>query len=80
MAVKMLDLKAFAELAGVAYSTMRKYHQRATQRRREAAEDSTVQVAEWMLPPPDATVGQSPAWSERTAKKWIESRPRAGAK
>lgn len=80
MTVKMVDLHGFAELAGVKYSTMRKYHQRSTQRRREAVEDKSVQVADWMLPEPTATIGQSPAWSMAAAKKWIASRPRANAR
>lgn len=79
MPQKLLDLRAFAEKAGVQYSTMRKYHQRAQQRRREHEADPSVEVAEWMLPEPDATVGQSPVWFERTAQKWIDKRPRAGA-
>ncbi|AMS03078.1 hypothetical protein SEA_LEONARD_86 [Gordonia phage Leonard] len=79
MAQRQLDLVAFAELAGVKYSTMRKYHQKAIQRRKEAAADKSVTVPPWMMPPPDGHVGQSPFWHERTARKWIDARPRAGA-
>ena len=80
MAVKMVDLHTFADMAGVKYSTMRKYHQRSVQRRREAEQDRSVVIADWMLPPPTATIGQSPAWSETVAKRWIAGRPRAGEK
>ena len=54
MTQKVVDLRAFAKLAGLEYSTMRKYHQRAAQRRAEVAAgtaDSVAVVAEsWMVP------------------------------
>lgn len=80
MTQKVVDLRAFAKLAGLEYSTMRKYHQRAAQRRAEVAAGTADSVAEWMLPAPDAVVGRTPMWFERTANKWIANRPRAGAK
>ncbi|URC17705.1 hypothetical protein SEA_TARDUS_90 [Gordonia phage Tardus] len=71
---KLIGIKEFADLAGVSYTTMRKYHSRARRRRREAAADPTIKVAEWMLPPPDEEIGQSPAWKLSTAQKWIDAR------
>ncbi|QGJ95866.1 hypothetical protein J1770_gp81 [Gordonia phage EMoore] len=71
---KMLDLVEFAALAGVKYATMRKYHQRASRRRREVASGDAKKVAEWMLPEPDGRIGQMPWWYESTARKWIEAR------
>ncbi|QKY78535.1 helix-turn-helix DNA binding domain protein [Gordonia Phage Zitch] len=71
---KMIDLREFAELAGVSYTTMRKYHSRARRRRREAATDPTIKVASWMLPAPDEQIGQSPAWKLSTAQKWVDAR------
>ena len=79
MTQKALDLRAFAKLAGLEYSTMRKYHQRAAQRRAEVEAGTAEQVADWMLPPPDAIIGRTPMWYANTAQKWIDSRPRAGA-
>ncbi|QDH93241.1 DNA binding protein [Gordonia phage Verity] len=71
---KMIDLREFAELAGVSYTTMRKYHSRARRRRREAAADPTLKVPPGMVPPPDEQIGQSPAWKLSTAQKWIDAR------
>ena len=74
---KQLTLVEFAELAGVKYSTMRKYHQRSMKRRTEVAAGEADEVAPWMLPAPDGRIGQMPYWYETTARKWIEARPRA---
>ncbi|WNY14879.1 DNA binding protein [Gordonia phage MoontowerMania] len=80
MSEQPLNIAAFAKLAGVKYEAMRKYHQRATQRRREIAEGKTDRpVADWMPPPPDITVGRTPLWFPETARKWVESRPSRGA-
>lgn len=77
MAEKLHDLRSFAEVAGVKYTTMRRYHATATKRRAEAAADPEVKLPAWLIPPPDDRVGQSPVWRDRTVRKWIESRPRA---
>lgn len=73
---KVVGLREFAAMAGVAESAMRKYHYRSNARRREIAAGKAEKMADWMLPEPDVTIGQSPGWFEQTARNWIESRPR----
>lgn len=75
---KPLTLGDLAQLAGVKHSTMKKYHQRATQRRKEIAEGTATEMAEWMLPEPDLVAGKTPLWYPATAQAWLDHRPRAG--
>lgn len=75
-----LTLRDLAKLAGLEYSTMRKYHQRSTQRRKEIAEGTAESMAEWMLPAPDLVAGKTPLWQPATAQAWVDNRPRAGTK
>ncbi|QNJ58055.1 helix-turn-helix DNA binding domain protein [Gordonia phage JKSyngboy] len=76
MTEQPLNIAAFAKLAGISEGAMRKYHQRATQRRKEIAEGTTeLPVADWMPPAPDIAVGRTPLWYPETAQKWVDSRP-----
>lgn len=68
-----LDLHAVAERTGLAYSTIRHYHNSAEARRRSGAPRPGD------FPPPDETFGRSPAWRGATMDAWLAARPGRGA-
>ena len=76
----LLDLRAAAEVVGVAYRTMRNYHQTAERHRRLAEKnDDPTFIRPGDLPPPDETYGRSPVWKLSTIKKYMHDRPGRGA-
>jgi predicted DNA-binding transcriptional regulator AlpA len=68
-----LDMEAVAEYLGLAYKTVRSYHNVAEKRRREN------QSRPGDFPPPDAQFGRSPVWSPETIDAWKANRPGRGA-
>lgn len=70
---KLLDLADLAEKTGLAYETVRSYHNHAEARRREGNPKPGD------LPPPDQRFGRSPAWLETTIDMWRANRPGRGA-
>lgn len=71
--VRLLTLMDIAEREGLAYRTVRNYHQMAERRRR----DGTPRPGD--LPPPDDHVGVHPVWRVSTIRKWHANRPGRGA-
>lgn len=69
----LLDMRAIADLTGLAYRTVRNYHNRAEQRRR----DNAVHPGDF--PEPDGYVGGSPIWLAETIDYWRQHRAGQGA-
>lgn len=70
---KLLDLDGVASTLGLAYTTVRNYHQAAARRRR------ANQVRPGDFPPPDDHFGRSPVWKASTIRHWRSNRPGQGA-
>lgn len=68
----LLDMHAIAERTGLAYRSVRNYHQTAQARRR------TGTTRKGDFPPPDQTIGRSPAWLPETIDTWLANRPGRG--
>ncbi|KWT61845.1 hypothetical protein ADL21_11205 [Streptomyces albus subsp. albus] len=66
-------MAGIAEKTGLAYDTVRFYHNKAEARRREKAPKPGD------FPPPDDTFGRSPVWREGTIDIWLANRPGRGA-
>lgn len=74
MVEKLHDLDGVAALAGITPGSARTYHDRATRNRREG------DPRPGDLPEPDYRFGRGkvPVWTDKTVRRWLDNRPRAG--
>lgn len=72
-AARLLDMAQIAERIGVQPQTVRAYHAKAEQRRRQ----NDVKPGD--MPPPDQYYGRTPVWKQSTVDRWHRKRPGQGA-
>ncbi len=72
-APRLLDLRAIADMLGLADRTVRNYHQTAERRRRQGGSRPGD------FPAPDMRFGLVPVWKASTIRSWKKRRPGRGA-